>query len=126
MLQEVTRESLESFLAQARVALLKFGAPWCVACHRADPALEARVTKLAEELREPEETASPTPHRAILSLSPRRAPVGVMEGRLQELSEVLRLRDDEGAARLLFRLAGQGSTETSVVQLGRVDHRATS
>lgn len=82
--------------------------------------------KLAEELREPEETASPTPHRAILSLSPRRAPVGVMEGRLQELSEVLRLRDDEGAARLLFRLAGQGSTETSVVQLGRVDHRATS
>lgn len=41
MLQEVTRESLAGFLAQARVALLKFGAPWCVACHRADPALEA-------------------------------------------------------------------------------------
>jgi FlaA1/EpsC-like NDP-sugar epimerase len=94
--------------------------------------------KLAEELREPEESARPTSHPSILALNPRRAPAGATEQRLASLRDVLARRDDASAARLLFQLAtergaGDGLTMDTrhlspapVVELSTAERRATS
>jgi FlaA1/EpsC-like NDP-sugar epimerase len=73
--------------------------------------------KLAEELREPDETARPTAHPSILSLTPRPIADERLENGLQRLQAALRERDDEVAASSLFALAGADSSPGGPVDL---------
>lgn len=73
--------------------------------------------KLAEELREPDETARLTAHPSILSLTPRPVAGDRLQHGLDRLQAALRDRDDALAARSLFALASSDSTPGGPVEL---------
>jgi len=64
--------------------------------------------KLAEDLQNPEETASPTAHPSILRLTPRAVPVTMLDDGTRSLADLVTQRADHHAAQRMAALAEAG------------------
>jgi FlaA1/EpsC-like NDP-sugar epimerase len=64
--------------------------------------------KLAEDLQNPEETASPTAHPSILRLTPTAVPVTMLDDGTQSLADLVTQRADHHAAQRMAALAEAG------------------
>ena len=66
--------------------------------------------KLAEDLQNPEETASPTAHPSILRLTPSAMPADTLDQGIRDLTTLLAVRRYQTTATLMAELVGRGHT----------------
>jgi FlaA1/EpsC-like NDP-sugar epimerase len=83
--------------------------------------------KLAEDLQNPEETASPTAHPSILRLTPTAVPVSMLDDGTRGLADLVVQRADHHAAERMAALAEAGHNthhlEFDAVQLSERRNR---